>query len=108
MFGELFHQAGGAEGEVDTSLLHSLQALCRNFDGDLAVQFRDEYRLLLEVYLAAAFAGCVEFGRTCAVRIPAHDAGSFAGDCAFAGHMSGNYTILGRKKQRGLCLSHVW
>lgn len=66
-FWELFDEACCLERDVCTTLLHRLETLRRDFDGDLLADFRDKNRLLLEVYQTAALARRVEFSRTCAV-----------------------------------------
>jgi hypothetical protein len=82
----LLNETSGAEGLVDAALLHGLDALCGNVDRHLPIELRDENGLLLDVHLLAGLAGRVELGRTRAVRIPACDAGSFAGYDAFTCH----------------------
>lgn len=52
------------EGDEGSSLLHRLEALCRDANGDLFVELRDEEGLGLEVYLAASLARRVELGST--------------------------------------------
>ena len=75
------------ESEVRAALLHRLEALGRDGDSHLLVEFRDEKRLCLQIHLATTCAGRVEFGSARAVGIPTADLGFFTCYFADACHM---------------------
>ena len=77
------------EGQKCSALFHCLEAFGRDADGNLLAELGDEKGLGLEIYLTAAFARWVEFGRTDAVRVPAADLGAFACDITYSCHSSG-------------------
>src|SRR3989338_4149410 len=77
------------ERQKCAAFLHRFEAFCGYADGDLLAEFRNEKRLRLEIDLAAAFAGRVEFGRADAVGVPAADLGAFACDITYSCHSSG-------------------
>lgn len=78
---------------VCAALLHGLEPLRRDVDCDLLAELGYKDGLLLDIHLAAALAGRVEFGRADAVRIPAADARLFSCDCADSCHTSRYATI---------------
>lgn len=97
----LLNQTGFFEGDVRAAFVHGLQTFCRNIDGDAFVELWDEKSLFLDVYLAAAFADRVVFGRTDAVRIAASDLRFLACYCAFPCHDRGTIReIPGKIKLR--------
>ncbi len=72
------YEAGFLEREERSALLHCLQAFGGYADSDLLPEFRDKECFRLEVDLATAFAGGVEFGRADAVGVPTADLGVLA------------------------------
>lgn len=88
----LFHKSRELEGLVRAAFLHSFQTFGRNGDGDFLTELGDEKGFGLEIHLAAARAGRVEFGRTRTIRIPPADLGFFTCDIADASHMWAQYT----------------
>ncbi len=69
------------EGNVRPVLANGLEPLCRDGEGNLLANFRDEDGLLLEVDVAAALSCRVELCCTSTVRVPAADERGFACDC---------------------------
>ena len=94
------------ERDEGSALLHSLEPLGRDTDGDLLAELGDEERLLLEVNLATALAGRIELGRTRAVRIPTADLGLRSCDIAYTCHSRGTLARLQQKVKMLLCF-HV-
>jgi|SRR3989344_6975827 len=88
---EALDQASNLERLVRTPLFHRLQSFCRDSDGDFFAEFGNEKRLLLEVYMAAAFTGRVEFGGTRPVRIPPANLGALT--CYFTSPCHNRHTI---------------
>lgn len=86
-------EASLLEGGIGAALLHRLERLGRDGEGDLLAQFGDEEGLLLEVYLAAALAGRVELGSADAVGVPASDQRFLTCDDADSCHM-GTHGII--------------
>jgi hypothetical protein len=83
---------------VRATLPHSFQALRGNHYCHLFPELWNEEGLLLEVYVAAAFASWIEFGRTDAVGIPAANEARLTSDVTYSSHMS--WRILSRKKRK--------
>ena len=82
----MLDQTSLLQGDERPALLHGLEGLGGDGQGDLFAQFGDKHGLFLEVDLAAALAGGVKLGGTHAVGISATDAGSFACYCAYSCH----------------------
>src|SRR5581483_3033859 len=97
----LFNQTGSLQGLVCAALFHGLEALGGDANGDLFVEFGDEEGLALQVDLAAALAGGVEFGRARAVGIPTADLGFLACYVADSCHIfkSPNNTVFYKKSK---------
>ena len=84
----LLNETCGPERLIRTALFHGLEALGRYGDGDFLAELRNEKCLLLEIYLAAALAGRVEFGSAGAVGVPPAHLRAFTCYVAYACHMS--------------------
>ena len=80
------NKTSGFQCKICASLFHRLETFCGNTYGDFLAEFGDEKSLRLEIDLAAALAGRVEFGRTRAVRIPPADLRCFASDVTYSCH----------------------
>lgn len=86
---ERLDKSGLLERQKRSTLLHRLESFCRYTDSDLLAEFRNEKGLGLEIYLAAALARRVEFGRTDAVGVPTADLGFLSCYVACACHVAG-------------------
>ena len=83
----LLHQSCGFQRLVRTTLFHCLETASGDVDGDFLVELGDEESLFLQIHLAAACAGGIEFGRTRAVGVSASDAAFLSRYVAFPCHI---------------------